>query len=169
MSKTRNSNRKNEETALVDVAAELAALEAPEIVVLEDAAPVAKTRKPKRLTEEQLVEKYPHAIAGTLIFETEGHHAGKQTIEAMLACGHIARVATSDLFQVKACPDCKKASKVAKAETAEAKKTEAVAKKPLTGAAYNKKSAGPAVVFIPEANASTDTTTNEEAMTEALS
>jgi hypothetical protein len=82
---------------------------------------VAKAKAPKRLTEAQLVAKYPHVQLGTLRWETEGKHAGKQTVEAELACGHVQRVATSDLFQVKQCEACKKPVKKAAAKEASPK------------------------------------------------
>lgn len=73
-------------------------------------AKVKKERKeaqPKRATEEMILAKYKHAIKGTLKFDAE---MNKQSIEAKLQCGHKARIFTSDLFQVKRCPQCKSAA-----------------------------------------------------------
>lgn len=68
-------------------------------------------KKSKRLTEQQLIAKYPGVVAGTVRWETEGKHANKQTVETKLTCGHVMRLATSDLFQIHTCPACRKASK----------------------------------------------------------
>jgi len=95
-------NRKTEAEAVDTQEAEALAL--AEAQADGETTPKAKReKKPTRLTEEAIVAKYPHAQAGTLVFETEGHHKGKQTIVALLDCGHEERVATSDLFQVKRC------------------------------------------------------------------
>ena len=70
--------------------------------------PEAKT-KSTRLSEADVRTKHPHVVAGTLRYETEGKHAGKQTAEASLpCCGAVVRLATSDLWQVRACPACAK-------------------------------------------------------------
>lgn len=66
-----------------------------------------KEAQPKRATEEMICAKYKHAIKGTLKFDAE---MNKQSIEAKLQCGHKARIYTSDLFQVKRCPQCKSAA-----------------------------------------------------------
>jgi hypothetical protein len=67
--------------------------------------------KSKRLSEIELSGRYPHIVLGTLRMETDGKHKGKQTVDAQLECGHLARVATSDLFQVKRCAECRKPAK----------------------------------------------------------
>jgi len=116
-------NRKTSATPKAPVFPE--SYETPEV----ESAP--KVKKAKRLTEEQLLAKYPSVVEGTLRFETEGRHIGKQTVEATLACGHVERVATSDLFQVRRCAECKKpAPKAPKAPKAE--------KKGIKAADYNK-------------------------------
>lgn len=79
--------------------------------------PKAKTPKaPKRLTEAEISERYPTklVVAGSLRMETEGKHKGKQTLEAQLECGHVERIATSDMFQVTRCYACKHPVKPAK-------------------------------------------------------
>lgn len=73
--------------------------------------PVVKAKKSTRKTEAQLLVAYPHVIPGTLRLEVEGKWAGKQTVEATLDCGHVERLATSDLFQVKRCHECKHPAK----------------------------------------------------------
>lgn len=70
--------------------------------------PDPKPPKSKRLTEGDLRTKYPGVVPGSLRWETEGTHANKQTVERKLECGHTVRLATSDLFQVKACESCAK-------------------------------------------------------------
>ena len=65
---------------------------------------VAKT--PKRVTEAELLARYPHVVAGSLRFDEARN---KQVVRAKLTCGHEHELATSDLFQVKACPLCVKA------------------------------------------------------------
>lgn len=67
-----------------------------------------KERKSHRLTAEAIKERYPHADVSTLRWDTEGTHANKQTVEADLPCGHRHRIATSDLFQVRSCPSCRR-------------------------------------------------------------
>lgn len=59
--------------------------------------------------EREVRRKHPRVIKGTIRKETDGAHAGKITVEitcAMRGCKVTRRVATSDLFQVKFCPDC---------------------------------------------------------------
>jgi hypothetical protein len=70
-------------------------------------AVVVKSKKSPRLTEEALAARYPSVRLGSLRFETEGRYKGKQTVEALLDCGHDQRIATSDLFQKKQCDACK--------------------------------------------------------------
>jgi hypothetical protein len=127
--KTQDQNtRSNEAEAPVVVDAE-----AQPAVTTEAVVKTKATKKPARLTEEALLAKYPHIVPGTLRFETEGKHALKQTVEATLACGHVTRIATSDLFQKKACDACKhpvktpkpKAEKKVKGPKAESNTTEA--------------------------------------------
>lgn len=92
----------------------------------QDEVAQAKAKSPKKrgLTEAQILEKYPHAIAGTLQFDPEHN---KQTIEADLECGHRERLFTSDLFQVKKCHECKKAKSKERLDALKAKKAEAKA------------------------------------------
>jgi hypothetical protein len=66
-----------------------------------------KAKKAHRLDEASLIARYPQVQPGTLQMDTEGTHKGKQTVAAFLECGHVIRVATSDLFQVKQCAACK--------------------------------------------------------------
>ena len=137
MSKHSKKNSKTE-AEVVEAEAELKTLVAAEIAADETAAVEPKAKKPaKRLTEAQLVERYPNVVEGTLRMEAEGKHVGKQTVEATLACGHVARVATSDLFQVRRCPDCKKTAKKADAKKTVETSVKADAK-PLSAAGYNK-------------------------------
>lgn len=80
----------------------------------------AGPKQPKRATEEMILKKYHHARKGTLQFDPDHN---KQSVEAKLECGHIARVFTSDLFQIKRCSACRKAKD--KAEIARLSKTTA--------------------------------------------
>jgi hypothetical protein len=76
-----------------------------------DAAP-AKAKRSTRATEEQLHAKQAerlgksNIVPGSLRFEEEGTHKGKQTVEINTVGvdgspdGNTRRVATSDLFQV---------------------------------------------------------------------
>lgn len=87
-------------------------------------------KKSTRLTEETILQKYPHVVPGSVRWETEGQYANKQTAEANLPCGHAVRIATSDLWQVKECAEChavtlrerRKAKRHAKAEAKKAAK-----------------------------------------------
>ena len=88
--------------------ADLAAEVTPEVSATSTPEPEVKVKKSKRLTEESLRARFPGVVPGSLHFETEGTHKGKQTMESLLECGHTVRLATSDLFQVTACEDCRK-------------------------------------------------------------
>lgn len=59
-----------------------------------------------RMTEEELIEDYPHVVAGSLSFiETEN----KQAVEILCStegCEHTRKVRTSDLWQVEKCQAC---------------------------------------------------------------
>lgn len=92
----------------------------------DSATPATTTEtKPKtsRLTEQELVAKYPHVRVGSLVFSAAEN---KQTCEADLPCGHTRRLATSDLWQVRACPTC---HKKAQADRRKAKRAERKAAK----------------------------------------
>lgn len=68
--------------------------------------------------EAEILKKYKNVTPGSLRRETDGHHAGKLTVEITCGrkrrkddgteyvCGNKRRVATSDLFQVKYCEEC---------------------------------------------------------------
>lgn len=96
-----------------------------------------------RMTEAELIKKYPHVIPGSLFFDEK---TNKQSCRAKLACGHEATVHTSDLFQVKRCPECKKMLSKARLlevqQKSEAKKAEA--KKAAAPAPAKKSDAAPA-------------------------
>jgi len=59
----------------------------------------------KRHTETSIRATWTHVVPDTLRFETEGHHANKQTVEIRTRSvqgefdGETRRIATSDLFQ----------------------------------------------------------------------
>lgn len=59
----------------------------------------------KRHTETEITATWKHVVPNTLRFETEGHHANKQTVEIHTRDeygqedGNTRRIATSDLFQ----------------------------------------------------------------------
>jgi hypothetical protein len=59
----------------------------------------------KRSTEEEILATWSHVVPGTLRFDTEGLHEGKQTVEIRTRDihgeddGNTRRIATSDLFQ----------------------------------------------------------------------
>lgn len=72
------------------------------------ATPAATTPKPKanhRMTESELASLYPGIVPGSLVWDEA---ANKQTVERTLACGHTHRLATSDCWQVTACPSCRR-------------------------------------------------------------
>jgi hypothetical protein len=86
----------------------------------------AKKGPPKKakLTEEQLCEKYPHAVPGTLKFDEA---ANKQTMEiecVVEGCTNRRTVYTSDLWQVKKCLDHKKEERTAARKVKADKKAE---------------------------------------------
>lgn len=73
----------------------------------------SKPAKPKSLdlavVEEQLRQKYPHIIAGTLRINTDGPHQGRRTVEIACqteGCSNRREIHTSDAFQVRLCLDC---------------------------------------------------------------
>lgn len=87
-------------------------------------APV-RERHARRLDEATILARYPRAIAGTLRFEQDGTRATKQTIETQLDCGCRRRLATSDLWQVARCRECRRAERAtAVAERAAARRAE---------------------------------------------
>lgn len=86
-----------------------------------------KSRPRKLLTPEELQEqetalknKYSHLVKGTLLNATKGDPAKgltpneitkfrhKRSCAIQCTCGLVRRIATSDLAQVKLCPDCTK-------------------------------------------------------------
>jgi len=77
---------------------------------------LAGKTKGKRLSEDELAAKYPHYKRGTLRWD---ELARKQKgIVICAKCGKEAERATSDFFQSRYCPECRKAvSKVTKAAT----------------------------------------------------
>lgn len=79
----------------------------------ESEQPTPKPAKPKSLdlaaVEEQLRQKYPHIIPGTLRINTDGPHQGRRTVEIACqaeGCLNNREIHTSDAFQVKLCLDC---------------------------------------------------------------
>jgi hypothetical protein len=59
--------------------------------------------------ERDIRKKHRRVLPGTIRRETEGHHAGKLTVEMKCqngSCEATRRVATSDLFQVRCCQEC---------------------------------------------------------------
>ena len=80
---------------------------------------------PKRMSEKDLIEKYPHVIARSLQFNEDGPYAGKQTVKikcATAGCRTRREVATSDLFQIERCiPHTLEARKARRAEARAAK------------------------------------------------
>ena len=70
----------------------------------------------KGLNEQELLARYPHVIPGTLTAVCTDEILGtwKQRVKAKLACGHEHKLFTSDLWQVRSCPECKKADKAAR-------------------------------------------------------
>jgi hypothetical protein len=91
----------------------------------------AKPKKAKgnRMGEEEILELYPHAKAGTLRFLGEEN---KQVVTIACVedgCDNTREVRTSDLFQVKRCKPCtlknrRSASKAKRAAKREAEKSE---------------------------------------------
>lgn len=61
-----------------------------------------------KTTEAELRERYPNVVEGSLKYDPS---TNKQSVEAKLACGCVRRLWTSDLFQVRECPECRKARK----------------------------------------------------------
>lgn len=59
----------------------------------------------KPFSETEITTAWSHVVPGTLRFESEGHHANKQTVEIRTRDifgafdGETRRIATSDLFQ----------------------------------------------------------------------
>lgn len=81
----------------------------------EKTATVAKTKR-GRMTEEQLIAKYPHLVKGSLAFNAEsGKQTGKIRCQAS-GCKQTRTVFTSDLFQILYCEDCLKVSMKRKAK-----------------------------------------------------
>ena len=73
--------------------------------------------------EREIRRTYPRVLKGTIRKETHGAHAGKITVVIKCAtkgCGNTRRVATSDLFQVRYCPDCTRNLRNAKRREARA-------------------------------------------------
>lgn len=89
--------------------------------------PKPKGRPRKLLTQEQiqaeekvLLERYPHIIPSTLMNATKGNpvegltpeevtkYKHKRSILITCTCGKHRRIATSDIAQVKLCPECTK-------------------------------------------------------------
>lgn len=70
----------------------------------------------KGLNEAELIAKYPHVVPGTLtpVCTDEALGLWKNRVRAKLECGHEHTLFTSDLWQVKACPECKRADKLAR-------------------------------------------------------
>lgn len=80
---------------------------------------VARTEtKSRRMSEEQIVGKYPnHNIKPGSLHTVDGGR--KQAVVIVCECGNEREVRTSDLFQVKMCRDCKKAQRKKQTETTE--------------------------------------------------
>lgn len=56
-----------------------------------------------RMTEEEILARYPHAIKGSLRFDGKAKKS-KITIQCPVkGCGRTRRCYTSDLFQIKHC------------------------------------------------------------------
>lgn len=112
-----------------------------------------KAKKSKRADEATILARYPQALPGTLRFEDEGKHAGKQTV--LIACSEAGckqqrRVATSDLFQINRCEEHAKASrKAAQAEKRELAKAAKAAVAAATGEAKPAAAAKPAAKPAP--------------------
>lgn len=65
-----------------------------------------KRKASNRMTEEELLEDYPHVIPGTLTFlEAENKQAVKIRC-SVEGCEHERTVRTSDLWQVNTCEAC---------------------------------------------------------------
>jgi len=82
---------------------------------------VAKKSSAQILKEAEviLIKKYKHIVPGTLRSEPK---VGRRSVEAKLSCGHVERVFTSDLFQVKRCKDCRLSSNTKRLAELKAKK-----------------------------------------------
>ena len=84
-----------------------------------DALTAKSETKSRRMTEEQIVAKYPnHNIKPGSLHTVDGGR--KQAVILICACGNEREVRTSDLFQVTVCRDCKKAQRKAAKEQAQA-------------------------------------------------
>jgi len=84
----------------------------------------AKATKPEKTLESReaaLRAKYPDKkiTKGSMQFDSDHN---KYSVEMKLDCGHTDRVFTSDVFQVKACHDCKKAKSKEKLAALKGKK-----------------------------------------------
>jgi hypothetical protein len=77
-----------------------------------------------RQTERELVARYPHIVLGSLRWD---ELKAKQVVHANLACGHEHEVATSDLFQVTACPACREGQRKAARKARKAARRELLA------------------------------------------
>lgn len=72
---------------------------------------VPRLTKTKELlmAEQELQEKYPHIVAGTLRVEEHGPHKGRRSVEIACqteGCKRLRRIHTSDAFQTKLCVEC---------------------------------------------------------------
>lgn len=68
----------------------------------------AKAKKNKRLDAAALKAKYPHMVEGTLRYN---ELAQKQEVDCKCECGATFHAFTSDLFQLKSCPECRAKAK----------------------------------------------------------
>jgi len=84
------------------------------------------TTKPKamnRMTEEEILQDYPHAKPGTLFFDVNSNKQGVVIGCTTEGCEKTRRVWTSDLWQVSKCDACtRKARRERARERRKAKK-----------------------------------------------
>lgn len=95
----------------------------PQLPTEEEVAAAKAKAKPEltlEAREAKLREKYPDKkiVKGSMQWSDEHK---KFSVEMKLDCGHIDRVHTSDVFQVKQCHDCKKAKSKEKLAALKAK------------------------------------------------
>ncbi len=74
------------------------------------AAKMAKldSKKSKNKTEEELLEKYPHAVAGSHGFDEAANKFYMNVACQTDGCDELRRTYTSDLFQIRHCDDHRK-------------------------------------------------------------
>lgn len=101
--------------------------------------------------EAEIRKKYKRVLPGSIQREEDGAHVGKLTVEIKCGdCDNTRRVATSDLFQVKHCPDCtrtlrNKKRRKARAEATKDKPAKAVKTKAAKGEKKVRKARKPKV------------------------